>query len=181
MEERIDPDPFTVIVGCAAIVGAACSVIQVAQNQRKKRPEYLPESSTGLELFTKAVTDSIRDIERLVKFLSATDVCGEDTLSLPFRYGSGPLFLENEPFRRFGSLSTNVLHNLEYVHSTALMMARHEPHNIDRIGIPAIEALGDFRATINDFYRGDYTNGAVLEQCLHTLRILERILVKLEN
>lgn len=180
--ERFDPDPWMVVNLVLLVLGTAGTMIQagVAYRDRKTIPVgRIAHSFT--ESFQECLQKAIRSTEKIIRFLASRDLGTKEPLSLPFRYGEVALLMTSEDLTEFSSISSALSFELSQIQSTLFSIIRYNPEAANRIGTEFLREVNDFKGRLNAFYKGEYSNGQVLDDALMMLRTFERTLGRMQG
>ncbi|ANG97760.1 hypothetical protein A8A54_15490 [Brucella pseudogrignonensis] len=174
---KIDPDPFVLIQTACAVVCAICSLGSLAIQYRSERTRLPADYENGfVEVLQDGLERSTKDVRKLIKFLSSANLGVLDPIDRKFKFGETALFLDYKVFGEFERISSSLIHNLDVVQKSSLHLVKHDPEWSVRFGTKIAEEITDFKERINHYYRGDLSNGEVLEDILLLFRRLEQLL-----
>lgn len=165
---RVDPDPFTVAVGIAGIIGGVASTVaayrSLAPNQplrqRRKLRATLGETDDLLRYLET-------DIQLIRDLLTTADIVGHRR----FRLGSRA-FLSVEEFDRYAQVTDNVYVRLRKLlsctHTIERSFSRIEPF----AGFEPVAILDDIQGTIGRLLRDD---DQTIDEAVDSLKTLVRM------
>jgi hypothetical protein len=129
-QPRFDPDPFSIIVGTAGIIGGVASVVQLYRDHPRRTPGQLHSQITGT---LSELKDLLRyaelDLKVLQEVIQDAEIPGDRT----FRPGRR-VFLTKSQFERYDRAADQLLARLRKVLKAT--------HRLDRLvpDIPALES-----------------------------------------
>lgn len=179
---RIDPDPSVLINTACTVVMAVCAFGTLALKFRGEKKRTHPDHQNGfVEFLRDGLSGSTSDVRKLIRFLAVADTGVADPIDRKFQFGETSLFLHYSVFGEFERISQSLIHNLEMVQKSVLHLVKFDPEWSVGYGDKIIQEITDFKERINGYYRGDLSNGEVLEDILLMLQTLEQLIGRMDT